>query len=87
MQVTAEPALQETLKTLKARSGSVSCGSHLLILGPVYKVCLCPGASLAGLRFDFNVTVPSYHLVGAFPLPLYVGYLFWWDHILLSMVV
>ena len=70
---------QETLLTLKGRSGSVFCGDHCYfpwVLVHTRFVCALR-ASLAGLRFDFKHDhVPSYCLVGASSLPLDVGHLF-----------
>ena len=70
--------------TLKDESGSVSVGSSA-----AHKIVSALPASLVGIRFDFKCDfTPSYHLTGASPLPLDVGYIFLvGSNILLSLVI
>ena len=60
-------------ETLKCSSASVSVG----YLGPgAHKVCLSPLSVSGGNEVCFSMQIrPSYHLAGAAPLPLEVGYL------------
>ena len=62
---------------LKVRSGSVSVGS----LGPgMHKVLFEPSEHLWWVRgLILTQFHPSYLLTGASPLPLDMGYLFWWN--------
>ena len=62
-------------QTLKGRSGSVSVGSPV-----VYKVLFEPSEHLWRVwGLILNTILPPYCPAGASPLPLDVGYIFWWD--------
>ena len=80
-QATADLYLLRDTQTLKGRSGSVSVGSPC-----AYKVLFEASEHLWQVfLMPFH---PSYHLAGAYPLPLDVRYLFLvGSNILLSMVV
>ena len=63
-------------ETFKHRSGSVSVGS---LVSGAYKDCLCHLCVSAWLGFDSKHDFAPLLSCWASPLPLDVGYLFWWD--------
>ena len=72
-QATADPCLHRRLSNTKRRVWLSLCGVSWCTQGFVSAL----PASLVGIRFDFKCDfTPSYHLTGASPLPLDVGYIF-----------